>query len=88
MLKANVPVKFAYEVIHRQEINDAIARSAAQAMETQVTTRMRARAARPAENGTSSQSAAIVKDDVEQLSSRDVLEVAKRVGQGKKISFG
>lgn len=88
LLKAKVPVKFAYELIHRQEINDAIARNAAQAMETQVTTRMRAKAARPAENGTSSQSAAIVKDDVEQLSSRDVLEVAKRVGQGKKISFG
>ena len=88
MLKANVPVKFAYEVIHRQEINDAIARNAAKAMETQVTTRMKARAARPAENGTSSQSAAIVKDDVEQLSSRDVLEVARRVREGKKISFG
>lgn len=88
LLKAKVPVQFAYELIHRQEINDAIARNAAQAMETQVTTRMRAKAARPAENGTSSQSAAIVKDDVSQLNSRDVLEVAKRVKQGKKISFG
>lgn len=88
LLKKGVPVKFAYELIHRQEINEAIAKNAAQAMETQVTTRMKAKAARPAENGTSSQSAAIVKDDVNQLSSRDVLEVAKRVGQGKKISFG
>lgn len=88
LLKNGVPVKFAYELIHRQEINDAIARTAAQNMEQQVTARMKAKAARPAENGTSSQSAAIVKDDVNQLSSRDVLEVAKRVGQGKKISFG
>ena len=30
---------------------------------------------------------AIVKDDVEQLSSRDVLEVAKRVHGGAKVSF-
>lgn len=88
LLKKTVPVKFAYELIHRKEINDAIARTAAQAMETQVTTRMKAKAARPAENGTSSQSAAIVKDDVEQLSSRDVLEVAKRVHGGAKVTFG
>lgn len=88
LLKAKVPVKFAYELVHREEVHNAIAKNAAKAMENQVTTRMRAKAARPTENGTSSQSAAIVKDDVEQLSSRDVLEVAKRVGQGKKISFG
>lgn len=87
LLKSRVPVKFAYEIVHRDEVHAGIARNAAQAMEAQVTTRMKAKAARPAENGTSSQSAAIVKDDVEQLSSRDVLEVAKRVHGGAKVSF-
>ena len=88
LLKAKIPVKTAYEVVHMQEINNAAARSAAQAMEQQMTARVKAKAARPTENGTSSQSAAVVKDDVSQLTSREVLEVARRVRGGAKVTFG
>lgn len=86
--KSPVPLKHAYEVIHMEDIKAGIAQMQAKATEKQVVDSIRAKGARPAENGTSSQSAFTVKDDVGKLSSRDMAEINRRVMRGERISFG
>ena len=86
--KSPVPLKHAYEVVHMDEIKAGIARMQAKATEKQVVDSIRAKGARPAENGTSSQSAFTVKDDVGKLSAKDMAEINRRVMRGERISFG
>lgn len=74
----------AYEMVHRDEI----AALKAQATEQRVVASIRAKGARPDENGTSSQSAFTVKDDVSKLSKKDMAEINRRAMRGEKISFG
>lgn len=87
MLRAGVPVQTAYEVVHMDQIKAGIAQMQAQATEKQVVDSIRAKGARPRENGTSSQSAFIVKDDVSKLTGKDIREIMRRVERGEKISF-
>lgn len=87
LLKSGIPVQKAYELIHMDEIKAAAARSAAQTASAQMQASIKAKAARPAENGTSSQSAVIVKNDVGNLSRADRAEIARRVQRGEKITF-
>jgi hypothetical protein len=88
LLRNGVDVRAAYEVMHRDEIFPAIMRHAAKEAEQKVTNKVIANGARPTENGMSSQSASIVKDDVSQLSNADIDEVIRQVRAGKKITFG
>jgi hypothetical protein len=88
LLRSGVNVRAAYEVMHRDEIFPAIMRHAAKEAEQKVTNKVIANGARPTENGMSSQSASIVKDDVSQLSNADIDEVIRQVKAGKKITFG
>lgn len=85
MLKAGTPMQHAYEVIHLDEIKAGVAQMQAKATEKQVVAGIRAKGARPAENGTSSQSAFTVKDDPSKWSKKDRAEVAKRVMRGEKV---
>lgn len=87
MLRAGVPVQHAYEVIHMEDIKAGAARMAAQATEKQVVDGIRAKGARPQENGTAAQSAFTVKDDVSKLSKKDRAEIARRVARGERIEF-
>lgn len=87
MLRAGVPVRHAYEVVHMDEIKAGVAQLTAQATEKQVVDGIRARGARPQENGTTSQSAFTVKDDVSKLSKKDRAEIARRAMMGEKITF-
>ena len=48
---------------------------------------IRAKGARPQENGTTSQGAFIVKDDVSKLSKRDRAEIIRRAARGEHIEF-
>lgn len=86
--KSPVPLKHAYEVVHMDEIKADIAQMQAKATEKRVVDSIRAKGARPAENGTSSQSAFTVKDDVGKLSAKDMAEINRRVMRGERISFG
>lgn len=88
LLRNGVDVRAAYEVMHRDEIFPAIMRHAAKEAEQKVTNKVIANGARPTENGMSSQSASVVKDDVSQLSNADIDEVIRQVKAGKKITFG
>lgn len=87
MLRAGVSVENAYKTLHMDEINEATARAAAKTASEQMAANIKAKAARPAENGTSRQSAAIVKSDVHSLSREDRAEVIRRAMRGEKISF-
>ena len=87
LLRSGIPVKQAYELIHMDEIKEASARAAAQTASEQMAAKMKSKAARPSENGTSSQSAVIVKSDVSHLSKADRAEIARRVQRGEKITF-
>lgn len=87
MLKAGVPVRHAYEVVHMEDIKAGVAQQTAHHTEKRVVDGIRAKGARPAENGTSSQSAFTVKDDPSKWSKRDREEVARRVARGETIKL-
>lgn len=87
LLKAHVPMQHAYELMHMDEIKAAAAKSAAETASQQMTANIKAKASRPAENGTSRQSAVITKSDVDNLTKADRAEIARRVQRGEIIKF-
>lgn len=87
LLKSGVSVQQAYELIHMEEIKANAARAAAQTAGQQMAAKIQTKAARPKENGTSSQSAVIVKSDVHSLSRQDRAEAVRRAQRGEKITF-
>lgn len=87
LLKKGVPVKQAFELIHMDEIREATARNAAKTASEQMEANIKSRAARPSENGTSSKSAVIVKNDVGNLTREERAEIARRSQRGEKIKF-
>ena len=87
LLRSNVDVRTAYEVLHKDEIIPAAMQFTAKAVEQKLTNKIIANGSRPAENGTNSQSATVVKSDVSQLSKADRQEIIRRVQRGEKIRF-
>lgn len=87
MLRAGVPVKHAYEVSHIDAIKSGVARSTAQRTEKKVVDGIRAKGARPTENGVSSQGGITIKSDVTQLTRKDRAEIARRAARGEHIEF-
>ena len=87
LLRNNVDVRTAYEVLHKDEIIPAAMQFTAKTVEQKLTNKIIANGARPVENGNSSQSATVVKSDVSQLSKADRAEIIRRVQRGEKIKF-
>lgn len=87
LLKSGLSVQQAYELQHMDEIKANAARVAAQTTGQQMAAKIQTKAARPKENGTSSQSAVIVKSDVHSLTKADRAEAIRRAQRGEKISF-
>ena len=87
LLKKGVSVQKAFELIHMDEIINATARNAAKTASEQMTANIKSRAARPSENGTSSKSAVIVKNDVSSLTRAERAEIARRAQRGEKMKF-
>lgn len=87
MLKSGVPMQHAYEVVHLDDIKAGVAKMQAKATERQVVDGIRAKGTRPQENGTTSQSAFTVKDDVGKLTKAERAEIARRVARGEIIKF-
>ena len=83
LLQSGIPVQHAYEVIHMDDIIAAQAQQTSKA----VVDNIRARGARPAENGTASSNAVIYKADVHKLTAEDRREIARRARKGEPISF-
>ena len=87
LLRSNIDVRTAYEVLHKDEIIPAAMQFTAKTVESKLAKSIAANGARPSENGMSSQSAAVVKSDVSQLSKADRAEIIRRVQRGEKIRF-
>lgn len=87
LLRSNVDVRTAYEVLHKDDIIRGAMQFTAQTVEGKLAKKIASGGARPSENGMSSQSAAVVKSDVSQLSKADRAEIIRRVQRGEKIRF-
>lgn len=87
LLRAGVSVQQAYELIHMEEIKQAAAKSAAQTASAQMQANLKAKQSRPAENGTNSKTAVIVKNDVSKLTRAERAEIARRAQYGENITF-
>ena len=87
LLRSNIDMRTAYEVLHKDEIIPAAMQFTAKTVESKIAKKIAANGARPTENGMSSQSAAVVKSDVSQLSKADREEIIRRVQRGEKIRF-
>ena len=87
LLKSGLSVQQAYELKHMDEIKANAAKAAAQTAGQQMAAKIQSKASRPKENGTSSQSAVIVKNDVHSLTRAERAEVVRRAQRGEKISF-
>lgn len=87
LLRSNIDVRTAYEVLHKDEIIPAAMQFTAKTVESKIAKKIAANGARPVENGMSSGSAAVVKSDVSQLSKADRQEIIRRVQRGEKIRF-
>lgn len=87
LLRTGNSVEHAYKVLHFDELTNNAARVAAQTADAQAQARIKAKASRPSENGTSSQSAAIVKSNASSLTREERAEIARRVQRGDIIKF-
>lgn len=87
LLGAGVDVKSAYQAIHMDEIVGGAMAYTAKTVEKKVADNVRARGSRPSENGLSSQTGVMVKNDVSRLTASDRAEIAKRVARGETIKF-
>lgn len=87
MLQSGTPVEHAYKVLHFDELMSDAVQVTAASTEKRVVDNIRAKGTRPAENGTTAQSAFTIKDDVSKLSKKDRAEIARQSMRGAKIVF-
>ena len=87
LLRSNVDVRTAYEVLHKDDIIRGAMQFTADTVGQKLANKIIAGGSRPAENGTNAQSATVVKSDVSQLSKEDRAEIIRRVARGEKIRF-
>ncbi len=87
LVQSGIDVKTAYEAVHHSELVSKAAMEAARTAEIKAAEAIKQRAMRPAENGLSSQSSAIIKSDVSKLSPGERAEIARRVSRGERITF-
>ena len=87
LLRSGIDPRTAFEVVHKDEIIPAAMQWAAQQTKAQVASAVAANAARPKENGVSSQSASVVKTDVSKMTGAEIRAIRERVMRGEKVSL-
>lgn len=87
LLRSNVLIQTAYEVIHKDEIIPAAMHFTAQRVTEKVANSVRSGQRRPAEGAMAGPGAVQTKSDVSQLTRADREEIARRVARGEKIRF-
>lgn len=85
LLRSNIDVRTAYEVLHKDEIIPAAMQFTAKTVEQKLTNKIIAGSARPDENGIESSGAAVVKRDVSKLSDDEMDDIIRRVQQGERV---
>jgi hypothetical protein len=88
LLRSNIDVRTAYEVVHNQEIIAGAMQFTAQKVQDNLSRSIIAGGARPTENGNSSQGAVSTVQDVSKMTPAQRKEIARRVAAGEVISFG
>ena len=88
LLRSNIDVRTAYEVIHKDDIISGAMQFAVSTAEQKIANKIIAGGARPTENGTSSQGASQTTSDVSKLTKAELHELQRKVARGEKISFG
>lgn len=87
LLRAGVPVAQAYVALHGQEMLLGVQQQTAAATEKRVVDNIRAKGARPKENGTAAQGNFITKSDPRTLTKADRANIRERVSRGERIVF-
>lgn len=87
LVENGVPIRQAYEVIHFDEVKNAIIVHTAQQTQKQVTDNIKAKGSRPVENGASSSNAFSQKVDVSKLTDKEMDDYIRRAQRGESISF-
>lgn len=87
LLGSNIPIRTAFEVVHRDEILPAAMQYSAKQAEKKVSASVLANKNRPQEGALGGQSAATYKSDVSQLTDADMREINARVMRGERITF-
>lgn len=87
LLRNNVDVRTAYEVIHRDEILGGAMQYAAQTAAKRVADSVAANSKRPVENGVTSQGAVNSQADVNKMTKAQREEIERRVARGERITF-
>lgn len=87
LLRSGVSVRQAYEAVHMDAVKERAARQAALERERALTQHIRARGARPAENGAAAQNGLRTRTDVERMTREERAEAARRAMRGERITF-
>lgn len=87
LLRSNIPMQTAFEVIHKDEIIPAAMQVTAQKISQKVANDIRAGSRRPADGAMKAQSTVVTKSDVSQLTKADIDEINRRVARGERIVF-
>ena len=85
LLNSGIDVKTAYKVLHDDEITTQLLQHQAKEMEQKLSNKIASGNARPAENGASGQSAAVIKTDPSKWTKADREEVRRRAARGERI---
>lgn len=87
LLRSNVPIQTAFEVLHKDEIIPAAMNVTAKKIQEKTANDIRSGQRRPAEGAMGGRSAVVTKSDVSQLTKADRAEINRRVARGEKIRF-
>ena len=87
LLRAGVPMRHAYEVLHRDDILRAVRLQTEAETERRVVENIRAQGLRPRENGASAQGSFLTRSDPRGLSREEHNRINERVRRGEKITF-
>lgn len=87
MLQSGTPMEHAYKVLHLDEILNNERNVTAANTEKQVMDNIRARGQRPQEAGLNSNNAITYKTDVNAMSDKEILEIARRANRGDVIQL-
>ena len=85
LLMAGVDVGTAYLALHRDDVLAGAMQATAKTVEQKLSNKIAAGNARPAENGSSGQSAAVIKADPSKWTRADREEVRRRAARGERI---
>ena len=88
MLRAGVPLRRAYFALHAEEALHAAAALAGRQAEQRVADHIRARGARPGENGLGPGGGILIRPDVSRMSRADRADVARRAARGEQVKLG